>query len=162
MFPGIPGQPTREATVRTMQPTGIAVSRAADYFAVARSIRVIVDEGEMGVVPYGQRRVFLLEPGVYSVEVEMDWCCSAPFEVRLREGEIVELEAGLRWRGLLWSLSLPASFVAPGRVLVVRPAPEPSHSPVLRAVGELLLAAVSCTILFCLPFALACLVLLLL
>jgi hypothetical protein len=51
----------------------------------------------------------------------MDWCRSKPHEVHIEPGEVVELEGGLRWRGLAWRWSLLAVFVFPGWVFVVRP-----------------------------------------
>jgi hypothetical protein len=102
------------------------LTRAPDYFASLRSIRLLIDEEhEVGAVSYGCRRVFGLAPGVYSLSVEMDWCRSRPCDVEIRPGELVELEASLRWRGLLLWLSLCTTFLLPGRAFVLRPVHRP-------------------------------------
>jgi hypothetical protein len=106
---------------RARVPTGLAVRRAHDFCGIARRLRVLVDGREVGAVPYGQRAEFALEPGVRSVEVAMDWCRSEPYEVQVHPGELVEVEGGLRWRGLLWAWNLLAIFVCPSQVFVVRP-----------------------------------------
>jgi hypothetical protein len=71
--------------------TGVAVTRARDYCGVLRRLRVLVDGEEIGDVAYGQRGEFALEPGVYSLQVAMDWCRSEPYEVHVCPGEVVEL-----------------------------------------------------------------------
>ena len=103
--------------------TSLGIARARDYCGVLRSMRVLIDGNEVGEVRYGGRLEIPLPPGVYSVQVAMDWCRSEPYEVHIREGELAEVEGGLKWRGLAWRWSLLAVFVAPWWVFVVRPAP---------------------------------------
>src|SRR5262249_2459369 len=79
------------------------------------------EEKEVGAVPYGCRREFHLPPGTYSLSVEMDWCRSFARVVEVRPGELVELEASVRWRGLFWSWTLLAAILLPGWVFVLRP-----------------------------------------
>ncbi len=102
-------------------PGAIALTRARDFFAVCRSIRLYIDgENEVGAVFYGRREVFSFQPGVYSLSVEMDWCSSSDCEVVVRPGELIELEASLRWRGLFWCWALFAMFLLPGRFFMLR------------------------------------------
>jgi hypothetical protein len=106
------------------------MTRARDHFGSLRTIRVLVDGQTIGEVPYGQRAEFALEPGVYLVQVAMDWCRSEAHEVHVRQGEVVELEGGLRWRGLGLRWSLLGCFIFPWRVFVVTPCEgQPAKSP---------------------------------
>lgn len=105
----------REAT------TGLAVRRARDYCGVSGAMRVLIDDRAAGSINYGDRAEFPLQPGRHTVRVSMDWCRSEPFELQIHEGEVAELEGGLRWRGLAWRWSVLAMFVAPWWVFVVRP-----------------------------------------
>jgi hypothetical protein len=100
---------------------GIIVYRARDFFAVARRLKVLIDEEEAGSIPYGEQFEFDVRPGVYTIRVAMDWSKSEPYEVRVDAGDVVELDAGLRWRGPLWWWSLVACFFLPHRMLVVQP-----------------------------------------
>jgi hypothetical protein len=105
-------------------PTGaVAVTRAEDFVGFWRPIVVLDDEDEheVGFVFYGRRRVFHLPAGVRSLSVGMDWCRSAPYQVEVRPGEVIELEASVRWRGFLWCLNQWASFLVPTRSFVLRP-----------------------------------------
>jgi hypothetical protein len=100
----------------------VALTRTPDYFGLWRSDRLFLDEEhELGAVPYGRRGVFFLPPGHHSLSVEMDWCSSPPYEIDVRPGELVELEASIRWRSLLWCLGLFTMVIMPGRFFVLRP-----------------------------------------
>jgi hypothetical protein len=112
------------------------VTRARDYCGVLRRLRVLVDGEEIGDVAYGQRAEFALEPGAYSLQVAMDWCRSEPYEVHVCPGEVVELEGGLRWRGLSWRWSLLGGFVFPGRMFVVRPQQAEQSRSALKELSE--------------------------
>jgi hypothetical protein len=102
----------------------IAMTRARDFVGILREVKVLLDEDEheVGAVGYGERRVFQLPPGVHSLSIGMDWGRSPLFEVEVRAGELVELEASARWRGFLWLVSLLTAFVLPARMFVIRPA----------------------------------------
>ena len=102
---------------------GLSLRRAKDYCGMARDIRVLIDDEEVGRVAYGCWGDFPLEPGAYSVTIKMDWGRSAPYQIEVEEGEAVELEGSIRWRGFLWVLTLFAMFVPPWRIFVVRPIP---------------------------------------
>jgi hypothetical protein len=127
--------------------TGIDVTSARDFAGFFSSISIIIDEGRVGALAYGCRQEFPLEPGVYLVEAEVHWCCSAAYTVELPEGDVVELEASLRWRGLLWCLSLLAMFIMPGRIFVVRRLVRPQRL-LLAEIGEGLLVVASVGIVF--------------
>jgi hypothetical protein len=133
----------------------VALTRVPDYFAQFASIHLLIDEEqEVGAVYYGCRRVFDLPPGVYSLSVEMDWCRSRPRTVEIRPGELIELEASLRWRGLLWWLSLFAIFIFPGRVFVIRPVHRPEARVVRHDLWEGIGAVAGFGFLFCLVLSL--------
>jgi hypothetical protein len=104
--------------------TGVAVTRSWDFFGWMRGLRVLVDGKEAGRVYVGGRVEFQMEPGPHSVQVAMDWCYSPARKVSVRAGEVVELRARLRWRGVLWLLNIPVGFFCPSRLFVVQPAGE--------------------------------------
>jgi hypothetical protein len=106
-----------------LQTGAVAVTRARDWCGIFRSIKVLLgeDEHEVGAVPYGERRVFQLPPGVHSLSIGMDWGRSPPYEVEVRPGQLIELEGSIRWRGFLYSVSLFAAFIMPGRMFMIRP-----------------------------------------
>jgi hypothetical protein len=124
--------------------TGIALNRARDYFGVARHLRILIDGRDVADVGYGGRVEVGLEPGTYSVQVAMDWCRSPPCEVQVHQDELVELEGGLRRRGLAWCWSLLAVFIAPGRVLVVQSLNEQLPRGRWQSVGEGIGVLVGC------------------
>jgi hypothetical protein len=108
-----------------MSASGIAVTRIRDCFGIGRTLRVLVDNREAARVRYSRRAVIALPPGVHSVAVRMDWCRSKPFDVEVPPGEVVELVAGLRLRGIRWCMSL----VAPSRLFIVAPAADSTEKP---------------------------------
>jgi hypothetical protein len=105
--------------------SAVALTRARDCYGVFNSIHLFIDGEEVGTVHYGCRKVFHLTPGAHSLWFRMDWFRSSPYEVTISPGELIELEASLRWRGFAQCLSAFAIFIIPGRVFVVRPAPDP-------------------------------------
>lgn len=121
--------------------TGLALRRARDFCGVNRSMCVFIDGRPMGTVAYGGRELFPLPPGVYDVQVAMDWCRSEPRVVRIGVGETIELEGGLRWRGFAWRWSLFSIFVFPGWTFVVRDVNEGRPATARRAACEGVAAA---------------------
>jgi len=105
---------------RELPPTGIAIQRAHDFCGIFRLMCVLINGQQVGSVRYAGHAVFHLPPGIYSVQVAMDWCRCEPLEVQVRAGETVYLECGLRWRGIAWVFNLLAVFVVPSRVFIVR------------------------------------------
>jgi hypothetical protein len=135
--------------------TGIGVRRARDYCGICRSLRVLIDGRPAGAVGYGRRALFPTPPGVYTVQVAMDWCRSETCEVHVRAGEVIELEGGLRWRGLAWRWSLLAVFLAPGWVFVVREVGTELPPSRLRTVWEGIGVAVGFALILLLALRLA-------
>jgi hypothetical protein len=145
-------QPQRGAQGATALSGQVAVTRARDCAGVFSSVPLLLDDDlELGTIAYGSRRVFLLLPGVHTVAVEDAWCGSPPYKVEVRPGETVELEVSIRWRGLLWCLSLLTVFLLPGRAYVIRTAPrqedrrpyQPLWEAVRVGVGMVLSLAIS-------------------
>jgi hypothetical protein len=133
----------------------VALTRAWDCCGICRSIRLFIDEEQaVGAVGYGCRRVFYLAPGAYSLSVEMDWCCSRPYDVEIRPGELVELEASLRWRGLLWWLSPFVTFIFPERLFVIRPVHRPEDRSLHRGLWEGVRVVAGAGFVLCLVFSL--------
>lgn len=126
-------------------PTGaVAVTRARDFYGVFCGIKLFDDEDEheVGYVHYGHRRVFHLPAGVRSLSVGQDSRCSPLYEIEVKPGEVIELEAAIRWRGFFSILMLFTWILMPARAFVLRPLPDPAARPHLGEVleGALVLA----------------------
>jgi hypothetical protein len=106
---------------RAVTKSGIAISRDEDGCGKMRNLRVLIDGREVGRVSYGKRIQYALDPGIYVVQVQMDWCRSEAFAVYVHDGEVVQLAAGLRWFGWSYAKNIWASFFEPSRMYAVRP-----------------------------------------
>jgi hypothetical protein len=87
------------------------------------------------LISYGDRVIVTLPAGVYIIRVGLHWARSRELEVRVREGELVELECHLRWRGIAWVIGLFAVLITPRSIFLLRAARVPPEG-VMDVVAE--------------------------
>lgn len=75
-----------------MEKSTIRVVRDEDFFGMARKLKVFIDDKHVTDLKYNQGININVSPGLYKVQVKMDWCTCKPEEVQLDAGEKVELQ----------------------------------------------------------------------
>lgn len=75
-----------------MEKSTIRVVRDKDLFGMARKLKIFIDDKHVADLKYNQGININVNPGLYSVQVKMDWCTCKPEEVQLDSGERVEFK----------------------------------------------------------------------
>jgi hypothetical protein len=99
--------------------SAIVLHRLQDSFGEMRTLSVFINNQKVGGIPYSEQRVFHLDPGIYNVQVRMDWCRSKPLQVELYNNESLDLYCGSRFVGKRWILNLVALFFCPRNFFLV-------------------------------------------
>ena len=74
-----------------MEKSIITITRGKEWFGVCRGLKVYVDDVLAGKVGWNTSTDFLVEPGNYTIHVEMDWCKSGPLKIQMGAGQRTDL-----------------------------------------------------------------------
>lgn len=84
-----------------MADSTLSIRRPREWFGRFRKLQVILDGNPVTALGIGKTVELIVEPGVHTLQVKMDWCISQELQVGVNPGErltFVTKSPGL-WRG---------------------------------------------------------------
>lgn len=99
----------------------IRIRRSNKWFGWFRRLWVLIDETKVHGLKHGEHITLTVTPGEHTIQVQMDWCKTAPFSVNCTKEETIDLECGSRQ---LWS-SVLGIVLWPSRIFFVRREDQP-------------------------------------
>ena len=71
----------------------ICISRSSRYWRDRiRSYRVILDDGQIGLIGSGETRDFVIEAGRHDLRLKIDWTQSQTVQFDIDQGELVQFK----------------------------------------------------------------------
>jgi hypothetical protein len=71
----------------------VCISRSSRYWRDRiRSYRVILDDGQIGLIGSGETRDFIIEVGKHDLRLKIDWTHSQKIQFDIDEGELVQFK----------------------------------------------------------------------
>ena len=86
----------------------ILIERESQFISRMRSYKILANGKELGSIKDGEMREFPMEPGEYSLQLQIDWCKSKQIKVNIQQDGIIKFKCGSRmkwWQAGFASLS---------------------------------------------------------
>lgn len=83
----------------------LTIQRTSQWANRIRAIKIIIDGTKVASLKNGKSLDLDLDPGVYQIQVKIDWCKTKAFNLTIQPYQTINLETGCNYRG--WKLWVP-------------------------------------------------------
>lgn len=83
----------------------LTIQRTSQWANRIRAIKIIIDGTKVASINNGKSLDLDLDPGVYQIQVKIDWCKTKVFNLTIQPYQTISLETGCHYRG--WKLWAP-------------------------------------------------------